>query len=55
MRASFVDYFPLETFFFGGKSIGLCFFFFFIMAPFLIMTYGFELKFESRVDKGVLR
>ena len=52
MRASFVDSFPLETFFFGGKSIG---FFFCIMAPFLIMTYGFELKFGTRVDKGVLR
>ena len=27
MRASFVDSFPLETFFFGGKSIGFFFFF----------------------------
>ena len=52
MRASFVDSFPLETFFFGGKSIG---FFLHKGAPFLIMMYGFELKFETKVDKGVLR
>ena len=25
MRAAFVDSFPLETFFFGGKSIGFFF------------------------------